>query len=136
MDGLGGDTPVAAILKVSQRRGRELRNLGVRRIAGRDARGVEILLDDSNPAEAIEGRTLTTEDRPSEGALWRNERVEVWLDPESGLPIEFKSVRSGEGYEATTHYTDLEWDLDFPPETFDPTTPGEYEELPESPLSD
>lgn len=133
---LTGGTPVAVILKVAKQRGRRLRGLGTRRIAGRESHGVEILLDGSNPADAIDGAPQGEEGRVGEGALWRNERVEVWLDPQSGLPVEFQSVRRGNGYERRVRYSNLRWNEAFPDHAFEPVTPVGYDILERSPFAE
>lgn len=132
----GGGSPTAIIYKVRKQRGRVLSDLGEKEINGRTARGVEILLDDSAPETDVGPAIPQSPEGQARGWDWRNVRVELWYDPETNLPTEFQTVRRGDDFTTTIRYTDLQWNVEFPPRTFEPRSPEGYEELPQSPYAD
>lgn len=121
-DSLPGASSQVLIYKVRQRLGRVLRDLGEETIEGRRARGLEIVLDDTEPASDL-GPTS------AEAGDWRNVNVEVWVDPQTDLPIEFRYVRRGNDFETTFRFTDLKWNVEFAVDVFNALAPAGYTEL-------
>ena len=87
--------------------GRIVRELGARTIDGRQARGY--LMD-------FGGESPFLEMGP----------VEVWLDPETDLPMEISYEWTKERYKYRDIYrmTDIRWNIDFPPERFATIAPA------------
>lgn len=141
-----GGTPVAIISKVQGRRWRVLRELGKKQLEGREARGLLIFLDGSQPAVdaapgkrddvPAEGEEWTDTGDLADGADWANTEVELWYDPQTDLPIEFVNTRTGDDFETVTRYSGFDWNTDFEPESFTPATPEAYRELERSPFAD
>ena len=128
----GGSTQVL-IYKVRQRRGRVLRDLGQRKIAGRLARGLEIQLDDGDPVTDLGPASAADDVGQAAGWDWRNVKVTVWVDPTTDLPIEFRCTRRGDDFERTYVVTDLKWNVPFGKDAFDAVAPSGYKKLDESP---
>ena len=64
---------------------------------------------------------------------WRNTKFEVWIDPKTNLPIEFRSSRRGVDFETTHHFHNLDWNVEFAEDAFDLVPPADYTELDKSP---
>jgi len=120
-------SPQVAVFMVQQRRGRVLRDLGEARIAGRTARGIELLIDDSQPVSEL-GPTTTELSDGQADIDWRNMKVEVWIDPKTDLPIAFQCGRRGDDFETNYRFTDLRWNEEFTPDAFDAVIPEGYTE--------
>ncbi|MFV1968166.1 MAG: hypothetical protein ACC628_22310 [Pirellulaceae bacterium] len=131
-----GGSPQVVIYKVRQRRGRVLRDLGVKKIDGRDARGLEILLDGTDPASDLGPATPESDVGQAAGWDWRNVKVEAWVDPKTNLPIEFHCTRRGGDFETNYRFTDLRWNVEFAPDAFDAVAPEGYAEPEKSPWSE
>lgn len=130
-----GGTPVAIISKVQGRRWRVIRDLGARRLEGREARGLLILLDGSQPAVEV-GHADPKADGSTSGLEWTNVEVQLWYDSQTDLPIEFVNNRAGDDFTTVTRYTDFNWNAEFKRGTFAPVAPEGYEELKQSPFVD
>jgi hypothetical protein len=104
---LAGDMPVdntiAKLRAVQQGNGETVRDLGSRTIRGREARGYRLAFGDAVPFRG---------DGP----------VDVWLDPQTDLPVEFSYQRTddyrGDKYTYEYHLTDIEWNIGFSPDQF------------------
>lgn len=131
-----GGSPQVVIYKVQQRRGRVLRDLGVKKIDDRDARGLEILLDAADPESDLGPAAPESEVGQAKGWDWRNVKVEAWIDLTTDLPIMFRCARRGDDFETTYRFTDLRWNVDFDLNAFDAVVPDGYAELEESPWAD
>jgi hypothetical protein len=119
--------PQVLIYMVRQRRGRVVRDLGEKKIGGRAARGLEIILDDA--ARASELGPVANHELPPADWVWRNIEIDAWIDPTTNLPIEFRCARRGDDFVTTYCFTALRWNVEFAADTFDPVVPDGYQEL-------
>lgn len=119
-------SPQVAVHMVQQRLGKVLRDLGTQRIRGQEARGLEIMLDGAQPVSEL-GPTVsdTKPDEPG-GFDWRNATFEVWIDPKTNLPIDFRCIRRGDDFETTYEFYNLSWNVEFPDDAFDLVPPADY----------
>ncbi|TWT30421.1 hypothetical protein KOR34_49800 [Posidoniimonas corsicana] len=129
------NSPQVILYMVRQRRGRVLQSLGQRQVAGRDAIGFEIALD-GPPRTELGPAGFDELDGPDPQWLWQGQTLQVWVDPNTDLPIEIHGVRRGDDFETTYRFTDLEWNVETDPDTFTPAAPVGYEELPGPPPSE
>ena len=91
------------------------------------ANGLEIVLDNAQPASELG----TTDSESVDGQPemdWRNMTFEVWIDPKTDLPIEFRCERRGEDFETTYVFTALNWNVAFGEGEFDLGVPDGYTE--------
>ena len=130
------DSPQVAVYMVQQRRGRVLQDLGTKDINGRPARGLEIGLDNSQPVSELGDTSPGSEEEQAAGLDWRNMKFEVWIDPQTDLPIEFRCARRGDDFETTYFFTDLQWNVDFAADAFDVAIPEGYTEREMLPADD
>lgn len=128
-DKVPGGSPQAVIYKVRARRGRVLRHLGERTVAGREARGVVLQLDDGDPETELGPAAPETLEGQARGWDFRGVEVELWYDSRTHLPVEFYMTRRGDDFETTSRYTDLEWNLDFEEDAFELSPPASYERV-------
>jgi len=121
-------SPQVAVYMVQQRRGKVLKDLGMKRVRGQEARGLEIMLDNAQPVSEL-GPTVS-ESKPGEPADfdWRNVTFEVWIDPKTNLPVDFRCVRRGEDFETTYEFYNLNWNVEFVDDAFDLVPPADYTE--------
>jgi hypothetical protein len=118
-------SPQVAIFMVQQRRGRVLRDLGQKVIAGQIANGLEFVLDNSQPVSEL-GKTVSEDLDGQPDSDWRNMTFEVWIDPKTDLPIEFRCERSGEDFDTTYVFTALGWNVAFGEGAFELQIPDGY----------
>jgi hypothetical protein len=119
------DSPQTAIFMVQQRRGRVVRDLGQKDIAGQKANGLEIVLDNSQPVSEL--GTTVSDDSDGQSTLdWRNMKFEVWVDPKTDLPIELRCERHGEDFDTTYVFTALGWNVAFGKGAFELQIPDGY----------
>ena len=64
---------------------------------------------------------------------WRNTKFEVWIDPKTNLPIEFRCARRGVDFETIYRFNNLDWNVEFADDAFDLVPPLDYTELDKSP---
>lgn len=121
---LGRGGPQVLIRKVRERMGRVVRELGEKQLGGRHAYGIEMVLDAEDPASGWDD-----DGEAEEWIDWKNLPVEVWVDAETDLPIEFRAVRRGEDYETIIRVTDLRWNVEFAEDHFRPKPPEGYTEV-------
>jgi hypothetical protein len=100
-------SPMMKLRAVREGAGRIVRELGTRTIDGRQARGY--LMD-------FEGERPFLEMGP----------VEVWLDPETDLPMEisYEWNKERDKYRDVYRMTDIRWNVDFPPNRFATIAPA------------
>jgi hypothetical protein len=103
------DNTIAKLRAVQQGQGKIVRELGTKRIDGREARGYLLAFDAAVPFHS---------DGP----------VEVWVDPQTDLPMDLSYQRTDteeEGrYVAEYRLTDIRWNIDFPPDQFATVAPA------------
>jgi hypothetical protein len=103
------DNTIAKLRAVQQGQGKIVRELGTKRIDSREARGYVLSFDDAVPFRG---------DGP----------VEVWVDPQTDLPIELTykgTAEESEGkYIDEYDLTDIRWNIDFPPDQFSTISPA------------
>jgi hypothetical protein len=129
-------SPQVAVYMVQQRRGRVLQDLGEQRIDGHVARGLEIMLDASQPVSELGPTSAEDKDGGTPALDWRSTKFEVWIDPKTDLPIEFRCARRGDDFETTYRFTNLNWNVDFAADAFDTRAPSGYTELDKSPFAE
>jgi outer membrane lipoprotein-sorting protein len=118
-------SPQVAIFMVQQRRGRAVRDLGQKYIAGHIANGLEFVLDSSQPVSEL-GETVSDDLNSQPDSDWRNMTFEVWIDPNTNLPIELRSERHGEDFDTTYVFTALGWNVMLDEAAFELQVPGGY----------
>jgi hypothetical protein len=116
---LNSTPPLLWLQAVRDRAGKIVRNLGNRQIHRRRASGYEM---------SFAGHTEFNEYGP----------VEVWLDPETDLPVEFRFRRVASdkrGFDTVWSVCDIEWNRDLDPRLFDTTPPAGFvkRKLPDEP---
>jgi outer membrane lipoprotein-sorting protein len=106
----GKDSPITKLRMVREGDGKVLRELGTKTIRGKNARGFVMALHAAKPGSGFDA-------------------LEVWVDPETDLPLEF-------GYELSTgelkrvfRITDCRWNIDLDPKLFDATPPAGYVDI-------
>jgi hypothetical protein len=97
-------SPMAKLRAVRHQAGKVLRELGTKEIAGRTARGYVASFKD---AAAFKGC----------------DEVEVWVDTETDLPLEFSYELVFEGNREKYRLWDCRWDVELDPGLFVPTGP-------------
>jgi hypothetical protein len=102
------DNHMAKLLAVQEGQGKIVRELGTRTIEGRDARGYVVDFEDAVPFKGYGP-------------------VEVWLDPQTDLPIElsFKWNEHTDKMIDESRITDIRWSIDFPPDQFATVAPAD-----------
>jgi len=118
-------SPQVAIFMVQQRRGRVLRDLGQKEIAGQAANGLEFVLDSSQPVSEL-GTTVSEDLDGQPDSDWRNMTFEVWIDPKTDLPVEIRCERHGEDFDTTYVFTALGWNVAFGEGAFELQIPDGY----------
>lgn len=104
-------SPLNQLRMVRERRGRILKDLGTKMIGKTCAHGYQMAMDG---AEADSGR----------------DRLEVWVDPRTDLPMEFGyTIRNEDGPEFF-RVTDCRWNYEIRSQSFDTTVPVGYREIP------
>ncbi|HEY4235168.1 MAG TPA: hypothetical protein VGM76_17175 [Lacipirellulaceae bacterium] len=104
------DNTIAKLRAVQQGQGKIVRELGTKHVDGREARGYILSFDEAVPFRG---------DGP----------VEVWVDPQTDLPMELSYNRTDEKQEGKyidEHcLTDIRWNIDFPPDQFATIAPAD-----------
>lgn len=109
---LNSTPPLLWLQAVRDQAGQIVRDLGDRQIHGRRARGYEMSFADC-PEFNDYGP------------------VEVWLDPETDLPVEFRfhhATTAGQSFTNVWSVSDIEWNRDLDPKLFDTTPPAGFVE--------
>lgn len=128
---LGNGGPQILIYKVRKKLGRVVQGLGEKELGGRKAYGVKMILDSEDPASGWGGDGDTPK-----FVDWKGVPIEVWVDAETDLPIEFRTVRRGEDFETLIRVTDLRWNVELAEDRFRPRAPEGYAEIPAPGLED
>jgi hypothetical protein len=99
-------TPLVWLRAVREKAGRIVEDLGTRQIRGRDARGYVMTFDGVAPFDHFGP-------------------VEVWIDPQNDLPMEFSLhyAKADEGFTDRFTVTDIQWNAELDPKLFDTTPP-------------
>jgi len=107
---IGDSGPISRLQMVRKGLGEVLRELGTKVIEGREARGFVLALDSAPKGSGFDA-------------------VEVWVDPETDLPLEF-------GYEVKTdqntrifRISNCSWNIEIDPQVFDTTPPDGYDDI-------
>jgi hypothetical protein len=129
-------SPQVAVHMVRQRRGRVLRDLGEKKISDQVVRGLEIVLDDSRPESELGPNTAEGKAGRSEDWIWRQLKFEVWINPTTDLPVEFRCTRRGDDFETTYLFTDLNWNVEFDAAAFDAVAPDGYTQRDTAPFTE
>jgi len=112
-DPLGSKTyPLAALKQIREDAPRPTRNLGSKQIGGTQAQGYEV--------------SLTTGDPP------RKHDWQVWIDPQTDLPLEIGYEVDDHGQPRTTtvfRLVDFHWNEQLDPGLFEVSTPEGYREI-------
>lgn len=103
---IAGSTPLLWLRAVREQAGRITKDLGTRKVSGRTAHGYTMAFDDFNPFNDFGP-------------------VEVWIDPETNLPVEFSFEYAMPDPGFTDRYivTDIQWNAELDPKLFDTTAP-------------
>jgi len=105
---IANSPPLLWLRAVREKAGRLVEDLGSRAIRGRQANGYLMSFDTIDDFDNYEP-------------------VEVWIDPETDLPVEFRFRRSPTTEDEFTEewsITDIEWNHDLDPKLFDTTPPA------------
>jgi outer membrane lipoprotein-sorting protein len=105
-------SPVAMLRTIQEGSCNVVRELGTRQINGRDARGY----------------VVNVKDTPAFHNMKINENeVEVWVDPETDLPMEFSLVESEGGeYTDVNRVVDCRWNIELDDKLFHTTPPAGF----------
>lgn len=116
--------PHVLIYLVRQRRGRWLRDLGEKTIDGQVVSGLEVQFDNVRRESELGSAGQVPDDDAN--WVWGDVAVEVWVDPETHLPVEFRCSRLHDD-DSESHYvfSHLEWNAPFSANT---VVPEGYEE--------
>jgi outer membrane lipoprotein-sorting protein len=98
--------------------GKADRDLGVKEINGKPAHGFQLAM------------------RKMDAEFTRPGVAEIWLDPQSNLPVvvRFDGMK-GLGYSSTNTITDIQWNIDLAAKLFDTTPPPGYRDATRKPLT-
>ena len=110
-----------------------MQDLGEKKINGQVAHGLEIVLDESRPVSELGANTDDVKDGSADEWIWQNLQFEVWIDPKTDLPVEFRCTRRGDDFETDYRFTDLNWNTEFAADAFDLVAPDGYTERAGSP---
>ena len=101
------DNDIAKLRAVREGAGKILRELGTKQINGREARGYVLSFEDAVPFAGFGP-------------------VEVWVDPQTDLPIElsYQWIKEPDKYIDEYHITDCQWNIDFPTDQFATIAPA------------
>jgi hypothetical protein len=102
------------------------RDLGTRRINGKEAHGFQIDI-----------RKLIEPDAIADSRV--HGTAEIWVDPRSNLPVLFRRCEHYPGIDKPIimQISDIQWNIDLDPKLFDPTPPRDYTDAtPKPPASE
>jgi hypothetical protein len=103
-------TPLLWLRAVREKTGKIVADLGTREIDGREARGFSMSFGDVTQFDDFGP-------------------VEVWIDPQTDLPVEFcfRYINSDdEGFTENISATDIQWNMELDPRLFDTTPPAGF----------
>ena len=107
---IGQDSPITRLRMVREGTGEVLRDLGAKRIDGKQARGYILALRDAEPESGFDA-------------------LEVWVDSDTDLPLEFGFERKDDETTRVYRITDCRWNIEVDPKLFDTTPPEGYEDI-------
>lgn len=107
---IGNESPITKLRMVREGTGRVLRELGTKQIEGKQARGYVMALEGAKPNSGFDA-------------------LEVWVDPETDLPLEFGFELKRDGGTDVYRVTECKWNIDIDPTLFDTTPPKGYEDI-------
>jgi hypothetical protein len=103
--------------------GEAKRELGIREINGKKARGFQIDVKNMEPEDSDPGF-----EEPGV--------AEIWLDTASNLPVFVRCVGTrGVDYSSILEFRDFQWNIDLDPKLFDTTPPNGYADQTPKPLA-
>ena len=97
-------SPIAMLRVVREQSGNVLHELGTKEIGGKQARGYVARFTDAAPFKDCG-------------------EVEVWVEVETDLPLEFSFRREQDGFVDEYRITDCRWNIELHPQLFVPTPP-------------
>jgi outer membrane lipoprotein-sorting protein len=107
-DGRFGEfSPAATLRKVQEKAGAIVRDLGSKRISGKQATGFVMKLRDVPEGSGYDA-------------------LEVWIDSKTDLPIEFSFELQKDNLSSSFRLYDCQWNIDFDKQLFEPTPPEGY----------
>jgi hypothetical protein len=110
-DDIANSKPLLWLRAVREKAGRLVEDLGARQIGGRNARGYVMTFDGAEPFDNFGP-------------------VEVWIDPQTDLPMEFSfefdHANAEEGFPERFSVTDIQWNADLGPKLFDTSAPAGF----------
>ncbi len=109
-DDIGMESPITKLRMVREGAGEVLRELGTKLIDGKQARGYVMALKDAKPGSGFDA-------------------LEVWVDPETDLPLEFGFEFTKSDVTDVYRITDCRWNIEIDPKMFDTTPPDGYEDI-------
>jgi hypothetical protein len=107
---ISGSTPLLWLRAVREKAGKIVGELGTRQINDREARGYTMIFDDAAPFDDFGP-------------------VEVWIDSQTDLPVEFSfryAKAEEEGFVDKYSVTDIQWNAELEPKLFDTTPPAGF----------
>jgi outer membrane lipoprotein-sorting protein len=107
---IGKDSPITRLRMVREGAGKVLRELGTKVIDGKQARGYIMALSGAKPGSGFD-------------------ELEVWVDPETDLPLEFGYQVKDEKLTQVFRITDCRWNVEIDPQLFDTTPPQGYTDI-------
>ena len=97
--------PNPFIKMIREEPGKIAKDLGARKINGKEAHGYAMVYPhDTDP-------------------------IEVWLDPQTDLPVEIDRTLKDESTTSVEQYSDFRWNIDLDPTLFDTTPPAGYTDI-------
>ena len=105
VDNIPSSSPIAKLLAIHDQSGEVLRELGTREIGGKQARGYVVSFKDAAPFRGCS-------------------EVEVWVDAERDLPLEFSWTQEYEGAVNELRITNCRWNIELDPQLFATTPPA------------
>jgi hypothetical protein len=109
-DDAGPDSPITKLRMVREGDGKVLCELGTTTIRGKNARGFVMALHEAKPGSGFDA-------------------LEVWVDPETDLPLEFGYELKTDESKRVFHITDCRWNIELDPKWFDATPPEGYVDI-------
>jgi outer membrane lipoprotein-sorting protein len=104
-DDVPSNSPIAKLMAIHDQSGEVLRELGTKEIGGKQSRGYVVTFKDAAPFRGCS-------------------EVEVWVDADTDLPLEFSWKQENEGVMNEFHITDCRWNIELDPQLFATTAPA------------
>jgi outer membrane lipoprotein-sorting protein len=107
---IGDESPITRLRMVREWTGEVIRELGTKEIGGKQARGYIMALSGAKPGSGFD-------------------ELEVWVDSETDLPMEFGYERKEDKTTQIFRISDCRWNIDVDAKLFDTTPPDGYEDI-------